>query len=120
MTDQIHIEQLELYAHIGVTEGERAAAQRLILTATVWPKRQFGALADDIANTVDYCEMCAVARKFTDERSGCLLETLADGLASHLLKQFPLTKIQLELRKFALPDVQYVSVTVTRTHSGSD
>jgi dihydroneopterin aldolase len=44
-----------------------------------------------------------------------LIETLADRLATHLLKSFPIQKVTIELRKFALQDAKYVSVTVTRT-----
>jgi dihydroneopterin aldolase len=40
---------------------------------------------------------------------------LAEQLASHLLKRFPIQKVTIELRKFALQDAKYVSVTVTRT-----
>jgi dihydroneopterin aldolase len=44
-----------------------------------------------------------------------LIETLAEVLASHLLKSFPIQKITIELRKFALQDAKYVSITVTRS-----
>jgi dihydroneopterin aldolase len=48
-------------------------------------------------------------------RSDKLIETLADRLAAHLLRLFLIQKIEIELRKFVLPDAEYVSVTVTRT-----
>jgi dihydroneopterin aldolase len=50
-------------------------------------------------------------------QSVSLIETLADMLASHLLTSFPIQKVTIELRKFALQDAKYVSVTVTRTTS---
>jgi dihydroneopterin aldolase len=46
-----------------------------------------------------------------------LIETLAEGLASHLLKNFPIQKVTIELRKFPLQDAKYVSITVSRTAS---
>jgi dihydroneopterin aldolase len=46
-----------------------------------------------------------------------LIETLADRLAAHLLKTFPIQRVKIEVRKFALQDAKYVSATVTRTTS---
>jgi len=41
VADQIHLEQLELSAHIGVPEEEQAEAQRLAVTLTLEPRRGF-------------------------------------------------------------------------------
>src|SRR5439155_1752701 len=51
------------------------------------------------------------------DQSVNLIETLADLLAAHLLKTFPIQKVTVELRKFPLQDAKYVSATVTRTAS---
>jgi dihydroneopterin aldolase len=66
---------------------------------------------------VDYAAVCAETKKFVDTRSDRLIETLADVLANHLLGAFDIRRITLELRKFILPDVEFVSVTVTRDRS---
>jgi FolB domain-containing protein len=113
--DRIHIEQLELAARIGVPEKERAAPQRLTASITLWPQQQMEGLQDDIAATVNYSKVCEETKKFVLGRSDKLIETLADRLAAHLLQLFPIQKIEIELRKFVLPDVDYVSVTVTRS-----
>ena len=116
--DSIRIEQLELFARIGVTENERANPQRLTITITVWLKETFDNLEDDITQTVNYSGICAATRDFAREQSCKLVETLASNIASHLLKRFAIRKVELELRKFVLPDAQYVAVMVTRTASG--
>jgi FolB domain-containing protein len=113
-TDRIHIEQLELYARVGVTENERAQAQRITLSLTVWPKAAFGKLEDDITRTVDYSELCRSAREFVERRSAKLIETLASDVAAHLLKEFPLRTVEIELRKYVLPDAKHVAVIVRR------
>jgi dihydroneopterin aldolase len=112
--DQIHIEQLEVFAHIGVPDDERAAAQRLTFTLTLWPRDDFGKLNDELARTVDYSAVCRETKSFVEQRSGKLIETLADALALHLLRRFKIRQITVELRKYILPDVEFVSVTVTR------
>jgi FolB domain-containing protein len=112
--DVIRIEQIEILAHIGVPDDERAQPQRLTINITFWPNKSGAELNDDIAEAVDYAAVCAEVRKFAGGRSDKLIETLADALAFHLLKLFGIRRITVELRKYILPDVKFVSVTVTR------
>ncbi len=117
--DHIHIEGLEIFAHIGVPDAERALAQRLVFSITLWPTRQAGHLDDQIERAVNYAAVCAETKTFVQSRSDRLIETLADALASYLLRVFEISSITVELRKFILPDVQFVSVTVTRERAST-
>jgi 7,8-dihydroneopterin aldolase/epimerase/oxygenase len=112
--DAIHIEQLELLAHVGVSEEERKARQRITLNATIWPNATFSALRDDISHAVDYAALAQSVRDFVEKRSDRLIETLAEATASHLLAEFPLRQVRLELRKYVLPNARYVSVILKR------
>lgn len=115
--DAIHVEQLEIFACIGVTDPERANRQRLTVSITLWPKPTFDNLQDDITRTVNYSAICVAARDTAEARPHCLIETLGEQIASQLLRAFPIRKIKIELRKFVLPDAAYVSVGITRTAS---
>src|SRR2546428_7601581 len=116
-SDQIHIEGLEILARLGVSDEERASAQRLTFNITFWPGDHAAKLDDEIARTVDYSAVCAEAKNFVEARADRLIETLADALAVHLLAVFEIRRVTIELRKFILPEVQFVSVTVTRERS---
>src|SRR6266436_6616231 len=109
--DQIHIEQLEIFTRVGVPEKERATPQRLTVSITLWPKQDMRDLADQINRTVNYSAVAEEAKNFARDQSVNLIETLADRLAMHLLGSFAIQKIEIELRKFALPDAKYASVT---------
>jgi dihydroneopterin aldolase len=115
--DVIHIEQFEVFVHIGVPDEEQAAPQRLVFNITFWPTHSGPELEDDIARTVNYAAVCAETKSFVQGRSDRLIETLADALANRLLEVFEIQRIAIELRKFILPDVNHVSVTVTRERS---
>jgi dihydroneopterin aldolase len=115
--DQIHIEQLEVFAHVGVPDEERAAAQRLTFTISLWAMEEFGNLNDQLTRTADYSAVCKETKAFVQRRSDRLIETLADAVARHLLEVFEIRRITIELRKFILPDVEFVSVIVTRDRS---
>ena len=115
--DEIHIEQLEISTHIGVPEEERATPQRLSISISFWPRQQARDVADKIDQTVNYSAVAQETKEFVGAQSVSLIETLADRLALHLLNNFRLQKVIVELRKFVLPDAKYVSAIVTRTAS---
>jgi dihydroneopterin aldolase len=115
--DHIRIDQLEVFAHIGVPDKERASPQRLTVSITLWPICNAPELGDEIGRTVNYAAVCAETKKFVHNRSDRLVETLADALANHLLEVFEIRRITIELRKFILPDIDFVSVTVMRDRS---
>ena len=113
-SDEIHIEQLEVSTVIGVSEHERKAPQRLIINISFWPRRQTRDTEDTIGETVNYAVVAEQTQKFVHDEAVNLIETLADRLAAHLLKKFPIQKITLEIRKFPLEHAKYVSAKVTR------
>jgi len=116
-SDEIHIEQLEVFTVIGVLEHERKGLQRLTVSISFWPYQQTRDLADKIDHTVNYSAIAEETKRFVRDQSVNLIETLADRLAAHLLKTFPIQKVAIELRKFALEDAKYVSATVIQSAS---
>ncbi|MGI8890233.1 MAG: dihydroneopterin aldolase [Chthoniobacterales bacterium] len=113
-SDLILIEDLELSARVGVPDEERAKPQRLTVSITMELRVAFGGLGDDLEKTVDYSEVCLALHRFASGRSDRLIETLASGMANHLLDHFPVALVRLELRKFVLPNTRFVAVRVTR------
>ena len=116
-SDEIHIEQLEVFTVIGVLEHERKGLQRLTVSISFWPYQQTRDLADKIDHTVNYSAVAEETKRFVRDQSVNLIETLVDRLAAHLLKTFPIQKVAIELRKFALEDAKYVSATVIQSAS---
>ena len=114
---QIHVEQLKVFARVGVSRAERARRQRLVLNITLWPACDLRDLQDAIARTVDYSALCQDVKQYLSRQSPKLIETLANDLASHLLRKFRIRKISVEVRKFVLKSAAYVSVAVTRQAS---
>ena len=114
MPDLIHVEQLELLAHLGVPDDERATPQRLALNLTIEPANGFRGLDDSIANTVDYFVVAQTVRHLAAARPRRLLETLAEEIAQAVLSRFAVRTVEVELRKFILSDTAYVAVRLRR------
>jgi dihydroneopterin aldolase len=110
----IRVQGFEIFGHIGVPDEERASPQRLTFNLILWPVRSSQDLQDEIGRAVNYANVCAAVKKFVELRRDRLIETLADALAVHLLEAFEIRRVTVELRKYILPEVEFVSVRVTR------
>src|SRR6516165_3400295 len=100
VSDEIHIEQLEVSSVIGVSEHERKAPQRLTINISFWPRRETHDMADKIDQTINYALVAEETQRFVCHEAVNLIETMADRLAAHLLKSFPIQKVTVEIRKF--------------------
>jgi len=112
--DRLHIEQLELWAEIGVPDAERAERQRLTVTLTLEPADDFTTLADELKGTIDYAAVCGTVLQTAATRPRKLLETLAAEIASDLLAEYPLRAVDVEVRKYVVPDISYFAVRIHR------
>jgi dihydroneopterin aldolase len=109
MIERIHIERLQVQAHVGVPAEERVEPQRLTLNVSFWP--HINDLHDELADTVNYSAVAKVVRNVVSRRHYKLIETLAEEIATELVRQFDVRKVEIEVRKFVLADAEYVSVT---------
>ena len=110
----IAIRGLEASARVGVPDEERAAPQRLLIDLKFAAVNQPKKLNDDITLTVDYHAVSLRVAGIAAERPRKLIETLADEMAAELLREFGLRWIEITIRKFILPETEWVSVSVRR------
>src|SRR3954468_13943383 len=114
MEDQIVIEDLELSCHIGISDEERSAPQRLTVSIWMTPLKDFNGLRDDIRNAVDYFKVAEYVVKVAAARPRRLIETLAVELADDLVTHFPLQTAELHLRKYVMPNTASVGIRLRR------
>ena len=110
----IGIQSLEVMAYVGVPDEERTTSQRLLLDLRFAASVQPEVLHDDLTLTVDYHAVSLRVSEIVAERPRKLIETLADELSERLLKEFSLSWIELTIRKFILPQTEWVSVSIRR------
>ena len=110
----IEIRGWEVFAHVGVPEEERLLPQRLLIDLRFAAELQPLALNDDLELTVDYAAVGLRVAAIVAERPRQLIETLADELAALLQVEFALAWIEVSIRKFILPQTEWVSVSVKR------
>lgn len=110
----IEIKGLSVMVHLGVPDEERATTQRLLFDLRFAAKEQPANLLEDLSQTIDYAFLCQHVQKICVERPRLLLETLADDITNTLFEKFPLSWIELTVKKFILPNTEYVAIHVRK------
>jgi FolB domain-containing protein len=110
----ISIQGLEVMARIGVPDEERSVPQRLLIDLRFAALAQPESLQDDITRTVDYHAVSLRVAEFSSARPRKLIETLADEIAETMLREDELQWIEVTVRKFILPNAEWVGVSTRR------
>lgn len=113
MTDRIHVEGIEFHGLHGLLPEERVLGHRFRVDAALELDLASAGRTDDLEQTVDYA---AVARAVVEVGIGpsvCLVEALAERIASRLLEQFPrLDAVELRVAKLQPPVPVLISAAV--------
>ena len=117
---KITIVDLEVHFNVGVPDEERAQPQKLLITVDMTYDFSSAAVSDRVTKTIDYSEVARKITKLGEGRSWKLIEKVATDVADLVLNDFHPEAVMVLVKKFPLPQVGYVSVSViqTRTSSG--
>lgn len=108
---EICIKGLEIDCHIGVPDEERSRKQRLFADIAITPVKQFSDMDDDIAHSIDYASLALELADVAALKSRKLIETLAHDLALHCMSKKGISRASVTVRKYILPQTEYVSTT---------
>lgn len=114
MNDRIVISQLGVSACVGATADERRQPQKLRVSLAMEPQAGLGGLGDVLEKTVDYAAVSEAVKTLAARGERHLIETLAEEIAAFLLAGYPLAAVEVEVRKFVLPDTEFVAVRIRR------
>lgn len=116
--DKIYIKNLEVYAKHGVFPEENVLGQRFVISAVLYTDTREAGRTDDLTKSIHYGEVSHFIKKFMEEHTFQLLETVVERLAEEMLLTIPrLYKVQLELKKPWAPvglPLETVSVEIER------
>ncbi|ACA20045.1 dihydroneopterin aldolase [Methylobacterium sp. 4-46] len=119
MADRILVHRLAVFAHHGVLEEENRLGQRFYLSLDAHLDLREAGRRDDIAASVSYADLAALAGEIATTRRFRLIEALAEAVAAACLARFPaLTAITVRVDKPGAPVpaiLDGVAVEVTRT-----
>jgi len=108
------ISDLELRLRVGVPDEERRQPQRLLVTVEMRSDFAKSIATDSIAATVDYFAVAQALMKFGEDKEWKLIEKLAADIAEMILSKFKPQSVTVEVKKFVIPQAQFVAVRVIR------
>jgi 7,8-dihydroneopterin aldolase/epimerase/oxygenase len=87
----VELRGISLYTHHGVTDAEREVGQRIEIDVTLEVPDCAAVRTDELADTVDYSEVCDLVVEAATETSYKTLERLAAVIGERLVERFGLT-----------------------------
>jgi dihydroneopterin aldolase len=98
----VELEGLELFGHHGALPEERQYGRKFLFDLRL----EVGAEAsrsDRLEDTVDYRDVVTLVKGVSEGRQFTLLEALARAVAEELLRQFPIKRAYVRVRKVGVP-----------------
>jgi len=114
MVDRLVINELTAQCRLGVTEAERANPQAIWLDLELEIDAAKAAMRNDVSAAVDYAELVEDVTRLIESRPFHLLETIAEEVASRILKRFNTPEVVVRVKKRALPGIESATVEVVR------
>lgn len=122
MSDRVVLAGLEFLARHGVNDWEKVEPQRFEVDLELALDVRPAALADDLAQTVDYRGVYDTTRRVIEDNTFDLIETLAEAIAREVLgANAAVEEVTVRVRK---PDVDlggplaYAGVEIHRRREG--
>lgn len=113
--DLIFIRDLSIETLIGVYPEERQNRQTLLLDLELGADLRPAAASDRLDDTLNYQAVAHRVREFAFSSRCQLVETLGEGIAELLRREFAVPWLRLTLRKFgAVPEASAVGITIIR------
>ena len=107
--NEIWIKGLKVRSLVGVAAEERQQEQELQVDLCIQPPSPFAYMNDDIMRTIDYDAVARRVQGLAAEGPRHLIETLAADIARLLVDEFHAVAVTVEVRKFVLPETDYVA-----------
>ena len=114
MADKLVIRKLAARCRLGVFEGEQANPQDVWIDLELAIDAAKAARRDDVKDAVDYARLATAVKQFVEHTPYRLMETMAEGIAQLVLREFPTPGVAVKVTKRALPGIESATVEIIR------
>lgn len=101
--DHIRLNDIVLFAHLGVTEAEREVGQRIQIQVELRLDLTAAGASDALPDTVSYELVYRYVQGVVEVSRAKLMESLAARLAEGILAEFPVEEVVIQIRKPNVP-----------------
>ncbi len=119
-SDKILLEGIRLDVRVGVTEEERSLPQLCGLDLGLESDLRTPGRSGRLQDSIDYAAVFRTVEELCTTGSFCLLEELAELLCDRLLRDYPVDKVKLRLRKLNpfTTKLTSVGIEIKRSRNG--
>ena len=116
--DRVLIKDLEIFANHGVFDEENKNGQKFYVSCELYTDLRKAGKTDDLANTVNYGEICYLIKTIMQEKTYNLIETCAEKIAEKILLSYDaINKVIVLIKKPSAPIgllLEYPAVIIER------
>lgn len=111
--DTLHISALSIMTHIGIHEWEQRILQQLLVDIRI--PIDVAACNNQLANTIDYDQLCQRITTFVETTHFSLIETVAEHVAQLIKNEFKVNELSVSVSKpHAIKNAANICVTINR------
>jgi 7,8-dihydroneopterin aldolase/epimerase/oxygenase len=115
--DVIRLNDMVFYGYHGVTAAEKETGRRFEVDCELETDLAPPGQSDSLTDTIDYVAVYNRIREIVEGKAFSLLEKLAVFLADEILREFPVFKVTIRVRKIIPPitgTIDNIEIEVTR------
>ena len=120
MADRITLSGLSVFGYHGVYEHEKRDGQQFLVDIALRLDLSAAAATDDLARTVNYGELAALAAAVISGPPKDLIEAVAGEIADRVLATYPVSAVEVTVHKPSAPiPLTFADVSVTISRAGA-
>lgn len=101
--DHVRLNDIVLFAHLGVSEAERAVGQRIHIDLDLEADLAEAGRSDALGDTLNYEAVYQLVESVVEGSRYRLLEALAVSVIDRIFAEFPAVSIRIRVRKPNVP-----------------
>ena len=120
LNDIIKLNGITAFGHYGVSPQEREVVQKIQIDLELYADLQAACSSDSLRDTINYESVYSKVIEIVSERKHRLIESLGEDICYEVLKEFPVSRVKISLRKLNLPfpnHLSHVEICLTREAS---
>ncbi|MCX6829945.1 MAG: dihydroneopterin aldolase [candidate division Zixibacteria bacterium] len=115
--DVIRLNNMVFYGFHGVTAAEKETGRRFEVDCELETDLASPGQSDSLKDTVDYAAVFGKIKDIVEGKAFSLVESLAISLANEILREFPVFRVTVRVRKVVPPiagTIDHIEFEVTR------
>jgi len=118
LTDLIRLKNITIFGFYGVSPQEREVGQKIEIDLDLHTDLSAACSSDSLKDTINYETVYTTVMELVDAgKRYRLLESLGEEICNAILRQYPVTKVRIGMRKLNLPfpnNLSHVEIVLTR------